>query len=196
MADPFSTASAALGAADVLLRFSSWLRKTFIAAGEVDAEVQDLMRDVERLVPVYSSLKALQDKSKSYPTSGSPGHVLGKSTECFYHIESLWSAAGETINKCTDTVDKLERMLKSIVGESGEAVQKLETIKKDEKAASTNKIVKTRETHPMLVKVTQRFSGLRKELKRQSKEPHYSELRRDLQNYHSALNTSLIALQM
>jgi molybdopterin converting factor small subunit len=196
MADPFSSASAVIGTVDGLLRFSAWLRKAVVAAERVDAEVQDLIHDIERLIPIYNSLNVLQDKATSHPALGGQGQQLGRSVEHLRHIESLWHAAGETIRRCTDTVDQLERILKSITGESSEIFENLETIEKSEKAVGSEKAVKTNETQRILAKVTQKFSGLRKELKRQSKEPQYLELRRDLQSYHTALNTSLIALQM
>ena len=195
MADIFSTASAAIGTVDVLLRFSIWLHKTFVAAGSVEAEVRDLIQDIERLIPVYNSLKALQGSATSHPALEGQDQLLGRSAERL-HIESLWHAAGQTIKQCTSTVGELEGILKSIVGEDSEVPEKLETIEKDEKTVGGEKVVHTKETHRILAKVTQRFSGLSKELKRQSKEPHYLELRHDLQSYHTPLNTSLIALQM
>lgn len=81
-------------------------------------------------------------------------------------IDSLWDGVIANLNKCEVTVGQLEKLLKEIIGKDGSA------------------------------KVSGKIDGIRKQLRKQSKDSDFPQIRQRLSNFQGSLQLLLTALNL
>lgn len=81
-------------------------------------------------------------------------------------IQTLWETVAANVQQCKATVDELERLLKEIVGKGGNT------------------------------KVSGKVDGIRKQLRKESKDPDFPQIRQRLSNFQGSLQLLLTTLNL
>ncbi|KKY32744.1 putative tetratricopeptide repeat domain-containing protein [Diaporthe ampelina] len=96
MADPFSIVSAAAGLADIVVRLTKYIRQIQKAIGTIEADINDLVNELESLNSVCQLLESR-----------------------FVAVEptvDVTQALGRTLENCKHVVAKLESLIEEIYG--------------------------------------------------------------------------------
>jgi hypothetical protein len=158
--DPFTIITGTVGLLDVCLRLVSYLKDVQESAGKVEEEIAALLSEIDALLSVHRSLKDFWDaKYKAVP-----GLLASKKDEI--RVDGLWKEVATNLRECRTTVDKLEVLLKEIIGKDGNA------------------------------KVSGKIDGIRKQLRKQSKDPEFLRVRQRLSNSQGSLQMLLTALNL
>lgn len=157
MADPFSVIAASAGLLDVCWRVLAYLKNVQAAAAKVEEEIAALLHEIEALISVNVSIRDLF-AAELQETSGALAADPAR-------LQNLWRNAGRILQDCRDTVEKLEDLVKTIIGNE----------------------------NPKRIR---RFDGFKKQLRKQSKDEDFLQLRRQLTNYQGALQLLLTALTL
>jgi predicted AAA+ superfamily ATPase len=155
--DPFSILAGTAGLLDVSFRVIGYLKQVEEAAGKVEEEIAALSQEINALITVNDSIEALW-RSNHDPAPVSP---LEEGAD----VKDLWGKLASLLQECRDTVQKLEALLKEVVGKNGP-------------------------------KVTGKLDGIKKQLRKQSKDQDYMEVRHRLSNYQAGLQMLLIAVSV
>lgn len=155
MADPFSVIAGTAGLLDVCFRIVKFLKETQAGAERIEEEITALLREVEALITVNESIKGV------FVTELKPNP--GPFTADSARVEGLWRNIGSNLQDCSTLVERLEVLVKEIIGKEGpKGVGKLD--------------------------------GFKKQLRKQSKNEEFHQLRLRLANHQSALQLLLSAL--
>jgi hypothetical protein len=123
MADPFSILTGTASLLDISWRLVSFLSQVQAAAGHVEEDITNLSHEIAALISVNEAIEALYAAER--------GAALNASVSDSGRIETLWSNTGAVLKICRDTVEKLERLVKGIIGKDGLKVTgKLDGFKK------------------------------------------------------------------
>jgi hypothetical protein len=157
MSDPFSITVGTVQLIDVCWRVGTYLKEIEKSAGKVEEEIAALSREITSLISVNESIEKLRKA-----TGGTvPGGLVNNEPD----IQKLWALVDANTNSCRTTVQKLEELLKVIIGKNGPQV--------------ANKI-----------------DGIRKALRRQSKDGELLQINHELSKYQATLHTLLNAINM
>lgn len=156
MADPFSIIVGTAGLLDVCYKVTTYLVEVQAAAGKVEGDIAALSKEIESLILVNQSLELW-----ARGTQVLPGMSLADSR----HMEKLWDNIQTMLQDCRETVERLDFLLKQVIGKKGH-------------------------------KVTGRVDGVRRVLRRQSKEKEFLQLRHQLSSYHNGLQLLLTTLSV
>jgi hypothetical protein len=129
MADPFSIAIGTIGLLDVCWRVGSYLKEIEESAGKVEEEIAVLSREITSLISVNESIQKLREATD--------GAVPGSSLNCEPLLQKLWAEVDANTDGCRAAVQKLEELLKEIIGKNGPKVaNKWDGIKKQLRSQS------------------------------------------------------------
>ena len=157
MADPFSIIAGTAGLLDICWRVASYLKQVQAASDKVEEVIAALSHEIEALISVNESLEGVWAAEEK----ASPGTSLAGSSR----VENLWRNTGTILRDCRATVEKLELLVKEIIGKEGP-------------------------------KVTGKFDGIKNQLRKQSKDEEFHQLRHQLTNYQNSLQLLLTALNV
>lgn len=128
MADPFSIVSAAAGLADVVVRLAKYIRQIHKAMGTIEADISDLVNELESLESVCRILKsrfgAIDSPEPSWEPISSNDSILSGRTLCTITEQpaEVTQVLGRTLENCKHVVGKLESLIEEIYGkEEGSA---------------------------------------------------------------------------
>ena len=122
MADPFSIVSAAAGLADIVVRLTKYIRQIQKAIGTIEADINDLVNELESLNSVCQLLESRfvavgspepSPRSISSHDSNLSGRTLCTITEPTVDVTQ---ALGRTLENCKHVVAKLESLIEEIYG--------------------------------------------------------------------------------
>lgn len=144
MADPFSIIAGSAGLLDILFRIGSYLKNVQAGASKVEGDISELLHQVEVLIAVNESIKrviAAEVPHSNNATSPNPtdsSHVSpasvpesNVSTNDAARSEALRRDICSILVDCRDVVEKLENLVKEILGKEGPKVlSKLDGFKK------------------------------------------------------------------
>jgi hypothetical protein len=157
MADPFSIVAGSGSLLDVCWRIISYVRHVQAGAARVEEEVAALSHEIESMISVNQSLRVVFTTEQKAS--------LGTSLADSVHVESLWRNVGQNLQGCQAIAEKLEGLLKGIIGKDGS-------------------------------KSPGKLENLKKQLRRQSKDEEFHQLRHQLMIYQNSLQLSLTALNL
>ena len=155
MADPFSIAAGTVGLLEICWRVGSYLSTLDKSRGKLEQEIAQLSKEVNTITSANTSIQALWNVQKK--------HAVAQSMPDDPQIVNLWQNAGTILEGCRSTMEKLNDLVKEIIGKGGH-------------------------------EVTGTRDGIKKGLRKGSKEKHLSEIRQQLLNYQSSLQVILTAL--
>lgn len=122
MADAFSIVSAAAGLADVVVRLTKYIRQIHKAVGTVEADINDLLQELESLSSVclllenrYAGVGSPQPSPRSISSNDSnlSGRTLCTTTAPTVDATQV---LGRTLENCKHVVAKLEALVQEIYG--------------------------------------------------------------------------------
>jgi hypothetical protein len=155
--DPFSILRGSAGLLDTSIRVFTFLKQVQEGAGTVDEEIIALTQEINTLITVNDAVDALwQANHDSTPVS-----LFEEAAE----TEELWKKLGNLLQSCRDTVERLEALLKEVVGKNGP-------------------------------NVSGKLDGIKKQLRRQSRDKDYAEVRLRLSSYQAGLQMLLSAISV
>jgi hypothetical protein len=155
--DPFSILIGTAGLLDISFRVIGYLKQVEESACNVDAEIAALSQEINALINVNDAIDALWLANRD-ATRASPIEEAAAT-------EDLWKKVGNLLKECRDAVEKLEALLKDVVGRNG-------------------------------LKVSGKLDGLKKQLRRQSKDKEYGDVRLRLSSYQAGLQMLLSAISV
>lgn len=155
--DPFSILAGTAGLLDVSFRVIGYLKQVEESAGKVEEEITALSQEINTLITVNDAVDALWLANHD----AAPGSPFEETAEA----EDLWKKLAGLLQECRDTVQKLEELLKEVIGKNGP-------------------------------KVSGKFDGIKKQLRRQSKDKEYMDVRHHLSSYQAGLQMLLSALSV
>ena len=124
MADPFSILTGTVGLLDVCWRTVKYFRDVQVAAGKVEEEIATLSREIEALISVNSAIHDIFSAQLQRPQT--PPSTVDPT----YH-ENLWRNTAGLLRDCRAIIEKLECLVKDIIGKEGPRVAgKLDGFKK------------------------------------------------------------------
>ena len=155
--DPFSITVGTVTLLEVCFRLVKYLKDFEKAIAKIDHEIQELLRDLEAVTTVTSSIKLAFGRQLD-PALVQPDTERG-------HGRELWQNARTVLGDCQAKMEKLESLVLEIKGkESSKGVRK--------------------------------FDGFRKQLRKQSKDEEYNQLRRDLDHILKTLQMLLQTIEL
>lgn len=123
MAEPFSIAVGTIGLLDVCWRVGSYLKEIEASAGKVEEEIVLLSREITSLISVNELIQRLEEAVDGV----APGNSLNYESLA----RKLWAEVDANTEGCRASVQKLEELLKEIIGKYGPKVaNKWDGIKK------------------------------------------------------------------
>lgn len=155
--DPFSILAGTTGLLDVSFRAIQYLKRLEESAGKVEEEISALSQEIHTLIIVNESIEALWEANHDC----TPGSPFEETTEA----ENLWRQLASLLQKCRDTAQMMEVLLKEVIGKHGP-------------------------------KVTGKLDGIKKQLRKESKEKEYVDVRHHLSSYQAGLQMLLSALSV
>ncbi|KAL9053334.1 MAG: hypothetical protein Q9162_004834 [Coniocarpon cinnabarinum] len=184
MAEPFSTAAAAVGVADVAVRASKYVKKIAKTTKHLDKEVDALEAEIDKFNNVFIALSELCNK---HIAQAAADLNTGSQNPC----SALWRRAAELIREGKNLVEKLEDLLKSVLGDEDSArFQKVDDLRKAFRMVAKNS---------QYDKVRSRFSKLNSELNMMlnaiqlvSDELHRSQLTHSMEELPSKIAQELL----
>ncbi|OCL06656.1 tetratricopeptide repeat domain-containing protein [Glonium stellatum] len=157
MTDPFSIIAGTAGLLDISFRLIGYLRQVEESAGKIEEEITALTQEINALITVNDAIDALwRDNHDATPAPPFEGTV---------NPEDLWRKLASLLQECRDTAQKLEILLKEVIGKNGP-------------------------------KVSGKFDGIKKQLRKQSKDRDYIDVRHRLSSYQAGLQMLLSALNV
>ena len=148
--DPFSIITGTAGLLDISIRLISYLKGVEEAAGKVDEEIAGLSREIESLISVNDSIESLWLQTRE----NFPGVSFKDAAE------DTWKKLGGLLQDCRVEANKLEQLLKEVVGKNGS-------------------------------KVTGKWDGIKKHLRREAKDGDYQQVRSRLSYHRDAIQILL-----
>lgn len=155
--DPFSILVGTAGLLDVSFRVIGYLKEVEESAGKVEDEITALSQEINTLITVDEAIDALW-RANHDAVSGTP--FMEKAD-----AEDLWKKLASLLEECRETTQKLETLLKEVIGKKGPHV-------------------------------TGKIDGIKKQLRRQSREKDYMDVRHRLSSYQAGLQMLLSALSV
>jgi Txe/YoeB family toxin of Txe-Axe toxin-antitoxin module len=123
MTDPFSIIVGTAGLLDISVRVVKFLKKVQASDAKVEKSIAMLLHEIEALLLVNKTLEDF------WTAKGKASLPTGLSDPNYVH--DLWRNAGIILADCKNTVEKLEVLVKSIIGTVGIKVTgKIDSIKK------------------------------------------------------------------
>jgi hypothetical protein len=114
MVDPFSIITGTAGLLDVCWRVAGHIRDFTAAAARVEDDIANLSHEIEALITVNEVIEGVwKFERKETPCASSTDST---------RIDSLWRNVGAVLRDCRVTVEKLEILLKEIIGIEGPKV--------------------------------------------------------------------------
>lgn len=156
MADPFSVIAGTAGLLDVCFRIFTYLKETQVGAARIEDDIAALMREIEGLIAVNQSIKTV------FETELKPGPEPFAADA---RVEGLWRNIGNNLQDCQTLVQRLEALVRGIIGKGGP-------------------------------KVVGKIDGFKKQMRKQSKNEDFHQVRLQLANHQSALQLLLSALNL
>jgi flagellar capping protein FliD len=153
--DPFSILVGTAGLLDVSFRVISYLKQVEDSAGKIEGEITALSQEINNLITVNDAVDALW-RANHDATPGLPFEEAA-------NTEDLWKKLASLLRECRDTVERLEDLLKDVVGKDGS-------------------------------RVSGKIDGIKKTLRRQSKDKDYTDVRHRLSSYQAGLQMLLSAI--
>lgn len=114
MADPFSIISGSVAIIDVCFCVFKYLKETKAGAERIEEEITALLREIEALITVNESIKNVFTTE----LKPCPGPLATDSA----HVDSLWRNIGSNLQGCRPLVERIEIVVKEIVGKKGPRV--------------------------------------------------------------------------
>ena len=114
MADPFSIAAGTGGLLDVSWRVGSYLINLNSSRGKIEQELKDLTKEVNAIVTVNTSIQALWNAQNK--------QIDGDSKSNGAQITTLWQNVGTVLEGCHSIMERLQALVKEIVGKDGPEV--------------------------------------------------------------------------
>ena len=155
--DPFSILVGTAGLLDISFRVIGYLKEAEERAGRVDAEITALSQEINTLITVNDAVDALWLANHD----ATPASPFDEAAD----TEDLWKKLGNLLQECRHTVEKLEALLKAVVGSNGP-------------------------------KISGKLDGIKKQLRRQSKDKDYADVRLRLSSYQAGLQMLLSAISV
>lgn len=128
MADPFSIIAGSAGLLDVCWRVFTYLKNVQAAAARVEEEITALLHEIEALILVNESIKDVF----AAELKGSAGASVADPAR----LENLWRNTGRILEDCRATVEKLEELVKTIIGKEGSKVGRFDGFRKQARKQS------------------------------------------------------------
>lgn len=131
MADPFSILAGTAGLLDVSWRVASYLKDLHGAAAKVEDDIAALLHEIEALISVNEAIKDIfsADLQPRPDLDSASSTGLGK----------LWEGIGRILQDCRATIEKLEIVVKDIIGKEGPRVTgKVDGFRKQMRKQSKN----------------------------------------------------------
>ncbi|KAG8528162.1 uncharacterized protein KY384_007079 [Bacidia gigantensis] len=181
MTDPFSIAAATVGTIDVVFRVSKSIKKTLSGASSVDQDVADLLDQIEDLLAVNANIRDILSAPELLSTLSTP-------VENGVHLEGIWvdleRNTQKILGRCGHVLHRLDNSLKTVKGlerpNDNVSVEKGATWASEESKAS-----KIRHA------AFKRVNSIRVQLRKESKESEFQDLRQQLANNQNGLGTCL-----
>ena len=137
MADPFSIAVGTVSLLDISWRVGTYLTNLNSSRGKIERELNDLTKEVNAIVTVNTLIQALWNaQSKQNETDATPDDA---------QVTTLWQNVGVVLEGCHSTMERLNEVVKEIIGENGpkvtgtrDGVKKV--LRKQEKEREVNEI--------------------------------------------------------
>lgn len=114
MVDPFSITAGTVGLVDVGWRTIKYLQDVQAAANKVEEEIAALSHQIKALLTVNDSIRAFFEAESE--------NFLRPSTADAGYKKDLWRNTGNTLTECRAIVEKLDVLLREIVGKEGPKV--------------------------------------------------------------------------
>ena len=111
MADPFSIAAGTVSLLEIAWRVGNYLSNVNASRGKIEEELTDLEKEVNAIVNVNSSIQALWNAQSK--------QIDGDSKSDNAQITTLWRNVGTVLEGCHSTMDKLQALVKEVVGRDG-----------------------------------------------------------------------------
>jgi len=108
--DPFSILTGTAGLLDVSFRVIGYLKQVEEEAGTVEEEIAALSQEINALITVHDSIEALWRSNHD----AAPVSPLEEGAD----VEDLWGKLASLLQECRDTVQKLEALLKEVIGKN------------------------------------------------------------------------------
>jgi hypothetical protein len=113
MTDPVSIIASTASIVDICIRLVRYLRDVHQAAATIEDDIKLLIREVDALNAVSSSIrKSFETNSASPPLSARTGNE-----------QELWKHVGQNLEDCKGVAERLEGIVKEIYGKHGATVE-------------------------------------------------------------------------
>jgi hypothetical protein len=155
--DPFSILAGTAGLLDVSFRVIQYLKRIEESAGKVEEDITVLFQEINTLITVNESIEALWVANHD----AAPGSLFQETAD----VEDLWKKLASLLQECQETAQKLQVLLKEVIGKNGP-------------------------------KVSGKWDGIKKQLKKDSKERDYMDVRHRLSGYQAGIQMLLSALSV
>jgi hypothetical protein len=153
--DPFSVIVGVGSLIEMSLYLAKYLKDVYEAAILFEEEVGSLLRDIQDLSSVNKSIENLY---RTEICDSNRGQLPRQDLE-------VWQNTVKTLQECSETVKKLQRVLEAITGKGG-------------------------------AKVTGWRDGIKKQMRKQSKDSELDKIRVKLSVHRDSLNVSLTLLNL
>ena len=117
MADPFSIVAGTATLAEICFRVVRYLRDIHTAAATIEDDIAALIHEVEALDAINNSIQETFSNLLPTPSAGT-NQTLGNTAD-------LWKHTGRSLRNCQIVVEKLERLVKEIYGDTGPTVSNM-----------------------------------------------------------------------
>ncbi|KAG8531409.1 uncharacterized protein KY384_003038 [Bacidia gigantensis] len=111
MADPFSIAAGTVGLLDVSWRVGTYLSNLNSSRSKIEQELKDLTKEVKAIETANNSIQALWNAQDKPEDNGS----ISNDTQ----ITTLWQNVGSILKGCYSVMERLQALVKDIVGNGG-----------------------------------------------------------------------------
>ena len=177
MADPFSIIVGTIGIIDVTSRFVQYLSATAASAAHVNEELRSLLQEFDSISLITQSIRDIYTPETSQSPSAAETDL--------YRLEDLKRGTGAILEDCKQTLEKLEKLVKDVIGNSCDIVDFNES-KEGQRVDLTRSF---RES-----KFRKKFESFRVQLRKDSREDEFSRLRAQLHRSQTALQVSFQAI--
>lgn len=155
--DPFSVLVGVGSLIEMSLQLGKYLKDVYEAAASFEGEMGSLLREIQDLDSLNKSIEHLHRTETGGYTSRHP--------ELPRQDLEVWQNTVKTLQDCSETVERLQIVLKAVTGKGG-------------------------------VKVTGWRDGIKKQLRKQTKDGELNQIRLKLSVHRESLNVSLTLLNL
>jgi hypothetical protein len=109
MMDPISIIASTASIVDVCVRLARYLRDVHQAAVTIEDDIKSLIREVDALKSVSSSIQKTFEFNRPSPLSDARNETN----------EELWKHVKQNLENCKDVAERLEDIVKEVYGQHG-----------------------------------------------------------------------------